>query len=89
MKAAPMPDRYIIEMFMDRIAASKVYNGKAYTDKDALAYYKKGAAKMRFFLHPYTRKRLEKLLRMLAVRGEKATFAYIRARRRNGYHIDA
>lgn len=88
MKAAPMPDRYIVEMFMDRIAASKVYNGKAYTDRDPLTYYKKGAGKMRLFLHPYTRRRLEKLLHMLAVRGEKATFAYIRARKRRGYHID-
>lgn len=42
MKPAPMPDRYIVEMFMDRVAASKVYNGKDYTDQDALAYYERG-----------------------------------------------
>lgn len=87
MKPAPMPDRYIVEMFMDRIAASKVYNGKAYTDQDALAYYEMGAGKMKDFLHPYTRKRLEKLLHLLAVYGEKRTFAYIRRRRRKGGHI--
>ena len=28
----PMPDRYIAEMIMDRIAASKVYEGRNYTD---------------------------------------------------------
>lgn len=78
MMPAPMPDHYIAEMFMDRIAASKVYNGSAYTDKDPLIYYKKGAGKMKRYLHPYTRKRLEKLLFMLAEKGEKETFAYIR-----------
>lgn len=78
MLPAPMPDRYIVEMFMDRIAASKVYNGSAYTDEDALAYYEKGAGKMECYLHPYTRKRLEKLLHMLADKGERETFAYIR-----------
>ena len=85
MMPAPMPDNYIIEMFMDRIAASKVYNGKAYTDKDALTYYEKGAGKMEFYLHPYTRERLEKLLHMLAEEGEEKTFSYIRKQKANGY----
>ena len=80
---SPMPDRYIVEMFMDRIAASKVYNGVSYTDKDALAYYEKGAGRMEKYLHPYTRKRLEKLLHMLAEKGEKETFAYIRKWKRH------
>ena len=75
-----------VEMFMDRIAASKVYNGRAYTDGDPLAYYEKGVGRMKEFLHPYTRKRLEKLLHMLAEKGEQKTFAYIRAKRKNGYH---
>ena len=87
MKPAPMPDRYIVEMFMDRVAASKVYNGKDYTDQDALAYYERGAGKMRAYLHPYTRKRLERLLHLLAEHGEKKTFAYIRRRRRRGGQI--
>lgn len=78
MMPAPMPDPYIAEMFMDRVAASKVYNGSAYTDQDALTYYQKGAGRMERYLHPYTRKRLEKLLHMLAEKGEKETFAYIR-----------
>ena len=87
MKPAPMPDRYIIEMFMDRIAASKVYNGAAYTDRDPLTYYERGAGRMHAYQHPYTRKRLEKLLHLLADKGEDKTFAYIRSRRRKGYHI--
>ena len=88
MMPVPMPDRYIAEMFMDRIAASKVYNGKAYTDRDALSYYKRGAERMKQFLHPYTRARLEMLLQMLAEKGEKETFAYLRSKKAAGYHIE-
>lgn len=88
MMPAPMPDRYIIEMFMDRIAASKVYNGASYTDRDSLSYYERGAEKMKVFLHPYTRVRLEKLLHMLAEEGEAAAFAYVRSRKKAGYHIE-
>lgn len=87
MAPAPMPDKYIVEMFMDRIAASKVYNGSAYTDGDPLAYYKRGLDRMPNFLHPYTRKVLEKLLHMLKEEGEQKTFAYIRRKilkKRNG-----
>lgn len=80
MKPAPMPWRYVIEMFMDRVAASKVYNGSAYTDRDPLTYYERGAARMENFLHPDTKRRLEKLLHMLAKEGEEKTFAYIRSR---------
>ena len=35
----PMPTRYLIEMFCDRVAASKVYRGAEYKDGDPLAYY--------------------------------------------------
>ena len=72
-----MPDNYIVEMFCDRIAASKIYKGDAYTDRTALDYYLNGKSK--FLLHPYTKKRLEKLLFMLADEGEEKTFAYAKA----------
>ncbi len=71
-----MPGRYVIEMFMDRIAASKVYRGKAYTDADPLAYYMRGCTWK--FLHPETRALLEKLLYMLRDEGEEKTFSYIK-----------
>ncbi len=74
---AKMPGRYVIEMVMDRIAACKTYLGDAYTDDAPLAYYSKGQTWK--FLHPETRRLLEKLLHMLADEGEEATFAYIRA----------
>ncbi|MCM1135627.1 MAG: DUF5662 family protein [Clostridium sp.] len=78
MAPAPMPVNYVVEMLMDRIAACKVYNGAAYMDASPLAYYSKGKEKAP--MHPETKKLLEKLLRMLAKRGEEETFAYIRRR---------
>ena len=72
-----MPGRYVVEMLMDRIAASKVYQGDAYTDTSPLKYYQGGKASE--MMHPQTRKLLEKLLTMLAEEGEEKTFAYIRA----------
>lgn len=76
MEPVPMPDRYIAEMIIDRIAACKVYEGKKYTDASPLTYYYKGTD--RAPLHPETRRKLERMLRMLAKKGEKKTFARIR-----------
>ena len=66
-----MPVRYVVEMFLDRIAASKVYRGSEYADRDPLEYYEKGKAGA--LMHPETRKLLEKLLFMLAEEGEEKT----------------
>ena len=71
-----MPDNYIVEMFCDRVAASKIYQGVNYTDESALKYYYNGRSK--HMLHPYTAKKLEMLLTMLAEEGEEKTFAYVR-----------
>ncbi len=76
MAPVDMPDKYIAEMMMDRIAASKVYLGKKYTDDAPLQYYIKGADKVP--LHPDTKEKLEKILAMLAKEGEEETFRYIR-----------
>lgn len=76
MAPAPMPVKYVVEMLMDRIAASKVYNKERYTDSSPWEYYAKGRDKVP--LHPETKKLLEKLLCMLSVKGEDYTFAYIR-----------
>ncbi len=73
-----MPNRYIVEMFMDRIAASKVYQKEKYTDASALEYYNRGRDRIRPVLHPHTSELLEFLLNMLAEQGEDATFAYIK-----------
>lgn len=71
-----MPDRYIYEMFLDRIAASKIYKKEKYTDRSPLEYYRKGMADS--FMHPHTKEVLEHLLIMLAEKGEKTTLAYLR-----------
>lgn len=72
MVPVPMPDKYIAEMIMDRIAASKVYRGKDYKDDDPLKYYYLGTDKAP--LHDYTRRILLKYLEMLANEGEENTF---------------
>lgn len=73
-----MPTRYVIEMFMDRIAASKTYMKEAYTDAHPLEYYEKGAARLGRMIHKDTAALLYRLLKMLAEEGEDKTFAYIR-----------
>ena len=76
-----MPTRYLIEMFCDRVAASKVYRGDAYQDSDPLDYFLAGMKRKRP-IHPKTAKKLHFLLRMLAEKGEDQTFAYIRRMRK-------
>ena len=74
---APIPRKYIAEMIMDRISASRTYRGDAYTDRDPLDYYLKSKDSL-WFIHPDTKKDLEALLRILADHGEKKTLSYIR-----------
>lgn len=80
-----MPAKYVAEMMMDRIAASKVYKGADYRDDSPLEYYK--YSKDSIVIHPETRAILEKLLNMLASKGEAYTFAYIKKvlLKRNSY----
>lgn len=72
----PMPRKYIVEMFCDRVAASKIYNGDKYTDGDSLAYYQRAKAKRE--IDHKTGREIEKLLKMLAEKGEMKTFSYIK-----------
>ena len=73
-----MPVRYVVEMFLDRMAASKIYRGKAYTDSDPLQYFLKGGRE-NYVMHPETKALLEQLLVMLEEEGEEKTYDYIRA----------
>lgn len=72
----PMPINYVVEMFMDRIAACETYQKEKYTEKSPLEYYK------RQNLKPFVEERalalLEKLIYMLAEKGRDYTFKYIR-----------
>ncbi len=75
-KGMRMPKKYVVEMVMDRIAACKVYMGSDYQDGAPLAYYERG--KDITPLHEESRALLVHLLSMLAEKGEKETFAYIK-----------
>ncbi len=70
-----MPRRYVAEMFCDRVAASKTYKGKAYTDASSHEYF---CVEKYRRMHPESEAQLEKLLKMLKDEGEGKTFAYIK-----------
>ena len=73
-----MPDKYVVEMFIDRVAASKNYMKEKYTNQAPLEYYEKGAARLGKMIHPETAELLHQLLKMLAEEGEEKTCSYIR-----------
>lgn len=72
----PMPDRYIIEMVCDRIAASKTYKKDAYTDAMPVEYLTRGTDRKN--MHPETYEKLYYLLSYLKEHGEKALFRLLR-----------
>ena len=74
---AQMPRKYVAEMVMDRISASRTYMGDAYTHRAPLEYFLKGKDKL-WFIHPQTKKELEALLRILHDHGEDTALRYIR-----------
>ena len=78
MQGMPMPDRYIKEMFCDRVAASKIYKKDKYSDKSPLEYFEMGRNRRSTIIHDETSEKLEFLLKMLSEKGEKETFKYIR-----------
>lgn len=71
-----MPDKYVVEMFCDRIAASRIYMKDKYTDEYPLKYYLKGNTRSK--IHQDTAEFIEELLNMLAKDGEDAVFDCIR-----------
>lgn len=80
-----IPERYVLEMFCDRIAACRVYNGVNYNQRQALEYFERGSGNM--LMHPQTAQLLRVLLTMLANKGEEATFRYIREHRGSLYPL--
>lgn len=72
----PMPDRYIKEMFCDRVAASKTYGKDKYTDASPLEYLTKSTAHEKMTEETYGK--LLYLLTMLAEKGERETLAFMR-----------
>ncbi|MBR4038707.1 MAG: catalase [Clostridia bacterium] len=74
--AVPMPRRYLAEMICDRVAASKIYKGAAYTSGAPLDYLMNG--RMRDSMHPDTLNTLVHFLTQLRDEGEEAMFASMR-----------
>lgn len=71
-----MPVKYVVEMVVDRISACKTYQKEKYTQRSPLIYY--ANSRIKPLLHKDTRELLEKLLTMVAEKGEDYTYDYIR-----------
>lgn len=78
LEGKPMPTRYVVEMFCDRVAACKIYQREAYTNRSPLAYYELEKTVGPVLIHPDTDTLLKRLVTMLAEEGEEATFRTIR-----------
>ena len=76
MTGMEMPVKYVVEMFCDRVAASRTYRKEKYKDRDPYDYYMK--SKDHYLMHPKTRELLEKMLISLKDKGEEKTFEMIR-----------
>lgn len=80
-ESVPMPKRYVAEMFCDRIAASKIYKGKSYTDASPYEYFAQGRGKK--IMHPETAELIERWLILLRDEGERAAFKTIKKELKN------
>jgi len=72
-----MPIVFVKEMFCDRVAASKVYQGKDYTDAHPYEYFQRGKARRK--INKETSDLIESWLIMLKEKGEKETFSHIKS----------
>ena len=75
-QSVKMPLKYVKEMFCDRVAASRIYQGKNYNEAYPLEYFLKG--KPNRIIHPETSELLEKMLTILKDAGEKEAFKFVR-----------
>lgn len=62
-----MPVNYVVEMFCDRVVASKIYQKEKYTNRSALEYYLNGLDHI--LIHPETDTLIRHLLTYLADHG--------------------
>lgn len=66
-----MPRKYLIEMFCDRVAASKIYNKDKYTDSKPLEYFLQAKDNRISVINDETSVEIGYLLRMLADKRRK------------------
>ena len=84
-----MPKKYVAEMVIDRICASKNYQKEKYTDASALKYYIRTRPSM--IIHPESDYLARYLMTMLARKGERFFLKYMKhvllADRDGDYHV--
>lgn len=85
MEPVKMPARFVAEMFCDRIAASKIYQGRNYKPDSSLIYFQNSNARKNGMLHPETETKLMELLTILAEKGEDEAFREVRRLVKKGY----
>ena len=71
-----MPLVFVKEMFCDRLAASKIYQGENYTENHPIEYFMRGKPNRN--IHPETSDLIEEWLRIVAESGEAAAFKEIK-----------
>ncbi len=71
-----MPNKYVVEMFIDRIAACMTYEKENFSNDSPYRYYEKG--KGYHLMHEEVSALLETLLIKLAKEGEQKTFCFIK-----------
>lgn len=71
-----MPDKYIKEMFCDRLAASIIYKKENFNNSLPLQFFNREKSFMS--MHENTKLKLENLMVMLEEKGQKEVFKYMR-----------
>ena len=87
MMPVKMPVKYLAELLCDRIAASKTYQGKNYTDAFPLEYFLRG--KPTRSIHPETSDFIEKMLILLANEGEDKMIKELKKVLKNNKGLEA
>lgn len=76
MGGCKMPKKYVAEMFCDRLAACRVYQGVQYTDASAYDYFQR--SKGHVWIHEETSVLLDRWLLLVKEQGEAAALEQIR-----------
>lgn len=76
-----MPFNYVLEMLLDKISASKTYNGNKYNDQMPIQYFRQSYEYT--CMNEHTCKQIDYLLSYLSTNGEKKALAYYKSLYRN------
>lgn len=71
-----MPVRYVVEMFCDRIAATKTYQKQAYSDHSPLQYFRNTYDYV--FMHQQTKDLLQLMLEHLSTHGLDQSMVFVK-----------